>query len=76
MLARLTSLATSFAVLQSPGTTLAAEGLERVVVQLSGASVGCLVFGARLRSGTSSALRREGRVTRTDPLSTSCRAAA
>ena len=44
--ARVVLAAPSFAVLQNPGTTLGAEALERVVVRLSGASVGCLVFGA------------------------------
>ena len=44
--ARVVLAAPSFAVFQSPGTTLGAEALERLVVRLSGASVGCLVFGA------------------------------
>jgi putative ATP-binding cassette transporter len=44
--ARVVLAAPSFAVFQSPGTTLGADALERVVVRLSGASAGCLVFGA------------------------------
>ena len=60
--ARVVLAAPSFAVLQSSGSTLGAEALERVVVRLSGASVGCLVFGAPVRRE-----RRLGRRARPPP---------
>jgi putative ATP-binding cassette transporter len=44
--ARVVLASPSFAVFHSPGTTLGAEALERVVVRLRAASVGCLVFAA------------------------------